>query len=460
MAVTVHSAISASVNFALSYLSGGDIASSLTELSVDSENLTLCYKFEDENFQPYPTTHLEVKMITDVHSSTGSPTIAVVDVPEVLQFRGYGISDKGLDRAYWVQSHHSCNQNSPELRADLEERIAETSNVSETGQASFTFTTRAAGMILGLCYQFGEEWAMRVENVTMRIGEIQAVEVNVGDLGVSVVDAQKRLTFSGEFLSPGDEFRWGKEGNCSVEHAAAIYENTTNTLLVGDTPVVAGFTTSTHTLYTLKPEMSGMNLTLCYRFKGEPWRGYNSSYTTDVRMVHEFSSTTGDFNRSVVEQMKRFEFTGDGVANTDKVKFVRMFDPTKRDNEVDANDCYNETMSASSHTGEEWTPLLANADWEDATSHTHSILTDDEDLPFVGPFSASFNFTDSPGGFLVALCYKFDNEPFQLYSQHVTEVHHVRNLSSFVGGPDMMYVDVGERLGVHGDFISGDDRAR
>ena len=420
------------INFALSYLAAGDIYSVDTELAVDATNLTMCYKFENEKFQPYPQTHLELKMISQVDSTTGMSDWGVVDVPKTFQFRGYGIS--GADSAYWVNQANECNQNNPNLRVDLEHNYQnERVNTTDMGNMTVTFKRVNSGEDLDLCYQFGNEWAAKIVNVSLHVTEVHSLIQSQGDVGVTVVDYPKTFKILGDYLSPTDKFRWGIDGDCG--NPADIYEN--NTLFVDSIAAVSPSSSTTETTFTMMPSTSGLNLTFCYKHRDEPWKAYHD-YSNDVRMVHDFYVGTGDRNHTVVDQSKLHTFTGHGVNSTDRAKWIKFFNKTHMNEKVLYDTCNNHTLIAA----------------------THDNVVDNFIHAIDGQNSAVFNFSETSGGYWVALCYAFDNEPFQLYTQLQTQVHHVRNISSFVGGADMMFVDVGERLGLHGDYITNLDHGR
>jgi hypothetical protein len=58
-----------------------------------------------------------------------------------------------------------------------------------------------------------------------------------------------------------------------------------------------------NTTITMKSSATGLNLTLCYKHRDEPWTAYDF-FTNDVRMIHNISTLFGDFNNSVSDQPK------------------------------------------------------------------------------------------------------------------------------------------------------------
>ena len=73
---------------------------------------------------------------------------------------------------------------------------------------------------------------------------------------------------------------------------------------------------------------------------------------------------------------------------------------------------------------------------------------------------ATFNFDPASAGQCVHLCYKFNNEPYQIYPNIMNQIHFVSNLTSFVGDIEYTVVDVPERIAVHGKYVTELDKGR
>ena len=303
------------ITFALDYLAADHDAYFATSTSdTDSHNLTMCYRFENEHFQHYPHEKIDVRFISQVDSWTGSPNWAVVDVPEVLHFRGYGINDG--DSIYFVESHLECNFNETTSRAHLRDFSSDPNKltdakhnvvqVNETGHANFAFATANSGKDYALCYKFQTEIPYRVDNYTISVAQLHQVRQSHGDLGVSVVDYPKSYELLGSYLTHGDLFRWGINSDCN--DPAEVYEEGDNTLHLNtshpnNTFPQTLYSTVMNTTITMKHSATGLNLTLCYKHRDEPWTAYDF-FTNDVRMIHNISTLFGDFNNSVSDQPK------------------------------------------------------------------------------------------------------------------------------------------------------------
>jgi hypothetical protein len=303
------------ITFALDYLAADHDAYFATSTSsTDSHNLTMCYRFENEHFQHYPHEKIDVRFISQVDSWTGSPNWAVVDVPEVLHFRGFGINDG--DSIYFVESHLECNFNETTSRAHLRDFSSDPAmltdakhnvvNVNATGHANFAFASANSGKDYALCYKFQTEIPYRVDNYTISVAQLHQVRQSHGDLGVSVVDYPKSYELIGNYLTHGDLFRWGINSDCN--DPAELYEEGDNTLHLNtshpnNTFPKTLYSTVMNTTITMKPSATGLNLTLCYKHRDEPWTAYEF-FTNDVRMIHNISTIVGDFNNSVSDQPK------------------------------------------------------------------------------------------------------------------------------------------------------------
>lgn len=241
-------------------------------------------------------------------------------------------------------------------------------------------------------------------------------------------------------LSPADKFKWGIDGDCSAD-PAEIHENAylNNTLDLVDTKDYlthpSPYNTSLNATFTMRASATGLNLTLCYKHRAEPWTNYDF-WTNDVRMIHNMSSIVGEWNTSVAEQPKVLNFHGHGLENNDQAKWVTV----NATGYVDCND-YTHNVKLIS---------------PDDASNQHLVISSDNTLAH----SATFNFDPVSAGQWAHLCYKFNNEPYQIYPNIKSQIHFVSNLTSFVGDIEYTVVDVPERIAVHGEYITELDKGR
>ena len=403
-------------------------------------NLTLCYRFASEEFQHYPNAKVDVRFITKVASFTGSPEWAVVGVPERFSFKGHGVSN--LDEVYWVEDSQPCTNNTS-LRAAIEESSDGVVGVDSAGNATVTFKSNNAGKSYHICYKFENERPYRVDNHTVHVAELRHVRQSHGDLGVSVVEYAKGYQFLGEHLVSRDLFQWGIDGDCNSPPAEIIENGGASDVLQLDvshpkhTNPRTTLSSVMNTTFTMKPSSSGLNLTLCYKHGHgeEPWTVYEQ-WTNDVRMLHNFSTSIGDLENSVANQPKHLVFHGHGLDSfADQAKFVLSGATT-------AAGCNDHSKNA----------VLTNAD---DSSNQH------KEISAVGnKLGATFVFDPAAAGKVVHLCYKFDNEPFQVYTQLVNNVHHVSSIVSFQGGADYIVAHVKERIGIKGSLVTSSDFGR
>lgn len=77
-----------------------------------------------------------------------------------------------------------------------------------------------------------------------------------------------------------------------------------------------------------------------------------------------------------------------------------------------------------------------------------------------GDVGSTFTFSPTTAGHVVHLCYKFDNEPYQVYPLMKMRVHHVTSMSSFQGDKSYIVAHVKERLAINGSFVTASDYGR
>jgi len=408
----------------------------------------MCYKFATEHYQHYPTTKLQLNFITNVDSHTGTREYAVVGVPEVFTFHGYGITNN--DTAYFVPNNMPCTHEAvaravitpyADLFRNDTHDIPNNNRVVKNGNATFIFTSLNSGLELGLCYQFGTEYASRVANFTTKVTKLHEVVQSHGDLGVAVVNYPKSYAFNGDYLNMGDKFRWAIDQDCN--NPAELHENDylNDTVSLNEchenwVGQLTHYATATNGTFTTRATTTGKNLTLCYRHHDEPWTLYRK-FTLDSRMIHNFTSPIGDHNISVADQPKPITFHGDGLQqspNRDLAKFVTASATT-------AADCNDPSYYATLTT-------------PDDTPSNHMDISNGY------PHTATFTFDPAVAGQWVHLCYKFDNEPFMVYPIHQSQIHHVAQLTSFVGDMDYIVAHVPEQIAVHGEYVTSDDYGR
>ncbi|GMH77917.1 hypothetical protein TL16_g07583 [Triparma laevis f. inornata] len=388
--------------------------------------VALCYAFEHEPYQIYYQHRNQVNMLKALTAQQGDNNVAVVDYPKVMSFSGEFLAEG--DKFRWVSPF-------PDGQAACEGHGFDEAGCEAVGCCVWDTLSSTCGSNVG-------------SNACPTTGRLTDHEAcNSVDQSSSIYDSSTALHSS--ITEPPQ--------NTTILTATALHSITTPYT----TP-----TTTTGT-FTMTPKSSGRNNTLCYKHRNQPWKLYEH-FTHDVRQIHSITVGTGDINVTVVDQDKVHFFHGDGNFANDRVKYVKRLDlnnpsnvnyfmgnpgfvdGVKRRNLVDYADCNNATRTARINDQDnmaEWSNTV-DGKWKVVGGTNNSETT------------TTLNFHESSGGYIVMLCYAFENEPFQLYTEFVSQVHMLRNISSFQGGRDVIVVHVGERLGFHGDYITNQDHGR
>ena len=288
----------------------------------------LCYKFDNEPYQIYPLLKNQVHHVTNMTSFVGGPEYIVAHVKERLAIHGNYVTE--LDFGRWI--HHTgstdadCNDASliflsddiasNNVQVNNQEPIV--TNVSTAGtsphhgrEITFRFNSSYMGQSPKYCHKFKNEPYKIYPHLDTKIGHVYALHANVGSNDVAVVDYEKRITFIGGHVSSNDHVMWTLTSSSSCE--AAIVNQHDSALITkgtGNTTVMLDGTNSA--LFNFTSANSGDHVRLCYQFGNEPYRTY-VEHELDLRMIHNFTTSSGETNRSVVAYPKPITFFGHGL---------------------------------------------------------------------------------------------------------------------------------------------------
>jgi len=176
------------------------------------------------------------------------------------------------------------------------------------------------------------------------------------------------------------------------------------------------------TTFNFNATYEGLSPVLCYKFADEGWQLY-SDITIDIANLKNTSVQSGDLHVSVAVYPKTHEFQGYFVAKGDYAKWVEYDDASSCDDEVllvDSTNGTNAKMIQSSHTAE-------------FTFKTHEI------------------------GKIAYLCYKFQSEPYRLYSFAYTEIRGVESVTVEEGLRYLALPMTAKIFYFNGDGVQSDD---
>lgn len=219
-----------------------------------SANTTLCYKFGSEEFQHYPSISMGIHSVSGWTTTVGSPSVAVVGVPEHLSFTGNGISENKStrDRATWILSGSNCSENAASI-SDVTDHGGRV-EVSD-GAATFTFMPSTSGGTPSLCYWFQDEPGMLFSLLSIDVAHLSTLSApSFGDADVAVVGYAKSWGFAGGHIDNGDFVRWIYNESSDCSDATSMPE------VDGDGEIIFGETT-----FLFAESVTGRWITPCYK---------------------------------------------------------------------------------------------------------------------------------------------------------------------------------------------------
>merc|ERR1711871_766508 len=465
---------------------GLDVA--FTEVSPENKPFRMCYNFyfsKDIGFQIIEGVFVTVRDIKVIEVNVGDTSIAVVGSPKVFTFLGNNTLPG--DTVKWVSNQASVDadcQNGSQydkpLGGLLGQRVTDsilnvtqylkymsysyqnysvnvtlqnTTNVTLNGTTSLqvvnytstitktktiatlfqqggdeiTFTERSpAGQPYYMCYKFDGEPYKLYKNFPLTVSGISGISVDVGDNDAAVVDYQKTLVFSGTNIRSGDEIRFitssktdSKLCNQSTPEGGLIGPKVVGGILNVTGPSGVG---SNVVPFTSRSN-GGSPFRICYKFIGEPYTML-SSFTFDVRDIVHIEANVGSPSEIVMDFEKQFSFFGTGLKSGDVVKFVSP------GSSLDT-DCYS-FLSNISNLAINGSSVLQGG-YLGRNSKIDGKVEDQSSL--------NVKFLVSSKIYPWKLCYKFENEPFKLYSRHEIFVKVLTGMESSSGSEHVAIAD-------------------
>ncbi|RLN55945.1 hypothetical protein BBJ28_00022166 [Nothophytophthora sp. Chile5] len=348
----------------------------------------LCYKFGEENFKLYPNMSIGIGTIRTKSTATGAKDVAVVGARKNFTLSGTNLAES--DRIGWTTVPNSC--------ADLSLLARNPANFDDDYQSYLTaantfgvaLTELSSGKRVYLCYGFGNEPLKVFPDLYMDVKSITNMRTLVGSPNVAVAGAAKTFLFDGDGVVTGDfaKFVSSDETDCSNPGITLVtimkefddYDQMAMYLY----ETVKGVTTTSFQV-SADTYSVGLNCVLCYRFGVEPFF-YYEDFHIDVKAIwglHQFDTTAGGQNNvMVVNEPKLMIIDGVGMSEKDTLKFVSAGPNT------DDADCVG--LASQGLVLQQLKVTSNSTVW----------------LPF--------EFGSKGGTW--ELCYKFDDEPFCLYS--------------------------------------------
>ncbi|TMW60184.1 hypothetical protein Poli38472_000226 [Pythium oligandrum] len=362
----------------------------------------LCYRFGIEKFKAYPNLDIKIGTITAKSTLIGSKEVAVVASRKV--FTLYGTNLAYNDRVSWtIDPFTGCTKTTLLIR---DPKSADADFVSFTTlrqEFGVAFAALNSGERAYLCYGFGTEPLRLYRDLYVDVKSVLNMRTLLGANDVAVAGALKTFLFEGDGVTTGDyaKFVPSTSQSCAdagvpllnlkkafddlTEMAVYVYEN-----IAGLT--VGGFQFSP----AASPAAAGLNRVLCYRFGSEPFFFYEN-FHIDVKTIWRLqqfdTKRTGQANIAVVDDPKLVSINGVGVSAKDQVKWV---DPSAQSDQ----DC-------------------ADMPSKGLISRTINVFAN---------LTMWYPFDDGSDGNAWLLCYKFDAEPYRLYSSITVQVKKISDL--------------------------------
>lgn len=236
---------------------------------------------------------------------------------------------------------------------------------------------------------------------------------------MAVASQQKRWTFSGHGVAPGDQVKWVNSSAVSDEHCDWRAETVVITV-----DSYSNNRTFASIIFQESSEHTGP-LKLCYRFSvgDHPFKLY-STITLNVYELYGVSAAAeGSKHIGVVGYPKVLTLSGFGIRESDKTKWLLQ----------GGNNCTSSEDVAALAWGGENVAFVS--------------LSGEISLEFSKDmFNSKHAIGLGLGGAIVTLCYRFGSEEYQRYPAISLTLHHLSGLTSSVGGASHAVVGVPEHL--------------
>ncbi|KAL7693578.1 putative concanavalin A-like lectin/glucanase domain superfamily, CalX-like domain superfamily [Plasmopara halstedii] len=372
----------------------------------DDFNPVLCYKFGQESFKLYANLSIAIGTIRAKLSQTGAKEIAVAYSRK--NFTLYGANLAAGDRVGWtttIDSTSSCSNLSLLVPNSLNYDDDFLSYVTDTNTVGVAFTSLSSGKRLYLCYGFGQE-PFKLYELYLDVKSITNMRAIASSQSAVVAGAYKTFLFDGYGVATGDfaKFSSTTDDECTTpgitllnikkefddisEMAIFLYE-------------ISG-TTSTGTFQVSDDtESVGLGRVLCYRFGIEPFVLYEN-VSIDVKTIWRLRQTNskngGQDNIVVVNEPKQMTIDGVGIGVKDSLKFISR--------EAKSSDA-------------------------DCVDYPAQGYTDGHQLQVAEDLTVTLIFEYGSNGSIWTLCYKFDDEPYRMYTTIVFTVKEITTLLDY-----------------------------
>ncbi|OWZ15209.1 hypothetical protein PHMEG_00011191 [Phytophthora megakarya] len=378
-------------------------------------NPVLCYKFGEEKFKLYSEITIAIGTIRGKSSWIGAKDIAVSESRKTFTLLGTNTAEG--DRVGWSTAIDSATPCS-----NLSLLIPNPSNtdndyLSYLGNAN-TFQVAISPLTSGqrvyLCYGFGLEPLKLFTDLYLDVKSITNMRALVASPNVAIAGAIKTFLFDGDGVASGDYAKFVTSDNSDCMNPGVSLMNIIKEY--DDYNEMAMYlyeisnTSTTTGIFQISDDRksAGLGRVLCYRFGAEPFAFYEN-FHIDVKTIwglHQVDvKAGGKDNVVVVNEPKRMVIDGVGMSIKDTLKFVNASADT---------DCAD-------------LPAEGQAQPNLQVSNDSTVT-----LPF--------NFGSKGGTW--ALCYKFDDESYWLYSSVTITVKEITALL------DYMFQDIADLGGV------------
>merc|ERR1711871_408400 len=351
-----------------------------------------------------------LKRITNILVDIGDGDVAVVDYEKVFQFNGTGINTPArgspslglyFDIAKFVPSsfvnksqcgdvneYHQGGVFGPEVKEGL-------INVQTLGNLlTFTLPSNDSEPFI-LCYRFHDHPHFKLfRHVQVSAKKIISMISSVGNSNVAVADYSKPFRFIGFNIFNGDRVRWVRspdvgdppinDNSCNIQAPLSQGQLSVNGEYLGDK-----ISQSLAYITFLFMSEVGLPFRLCYKFSNEPYKLYKD-ITVKVKKVEGVSTM-----RAIVGSSQQVLFIGVHVTYFKKGDEIRGIIPDMAKYVAPGATCADDPIS------DELQVLRKKCE---------TVIECETNIP---GGRSTFLF-ETPGEGL-QLCYKFGNEPYQIY---------------------------------------------
>ncbi|KAG6964868.1 hypothetical protein JG688_00007512 [Phytophthora aleatoria] len=391
------------------------------------------------------TTGAIAAAVTGITNS-GDHLTAVVGLTKIFVFEGSALAES--DVVKFVDASTTSDANCGESttgQSDVGGVSVKLLSANLDISVKFTQSSQD-GKPFAICYKFGDNPFKLYSTLSIMVKEIKFVSSNVGFPDIAVANFVKTWTFNGNGISAGDQMRWidldvAQSAACistppdclDTSTLAKLASPTSGTLTTPEDDYTRVIQKNSNVSFAFSVESSGKTFCLCYKFGKEPFMVYPAIKMQVNHLKKLETTSTGNNAVAVVDAPKSFKFLGDGVALNDRLYFVEL----------------GSVLSCEESDNDVSLRLL------------HWIADQEQSVVFIdGNLITTVNFDATAAGMMVAPCYQFGMEPYQLYQNIRLPVKMVKRYTGTLGSPQLAVADVAEPLTFLGNGLSGGDLVR